>query len=181
MKRCKSITIFFRFLITFKCLNLLQKKKEIFYFRDLLMAAQNLVKSTCFKLRRLRPCLISSLQVWINNMRGCEMLKYTSIYRPLLDEEGTIHFCLSGTTIYLSIYLSLYIVGSMAGWRGNNPFLFIWNCHQAFTTQTTSGIYISYAFLKKMHLVFTSFTNSKKMSMLSRHFYGFGDFQIDGL
>ena len=121
------VLLFFLFLVYFQEFHSFKKLRKFCIFRDLSMAAQNLVKSTCFKLRRLRPCLISSLQVWINNMRGCEMLKYTSIYRPLLDEEGTIHFCLSGTTIYLSIYLSLYIVGSMAGWRGYNPFLFIWN------------------------------------------------------
>jgi len=61
------------------------KGKQIFTTRDLSLTAQNLVKSTCFKLRRLRPCLISSLDwgIW-------------------LDEEGTIHFCLSGTAIKLS-------------------------------------------------------------------------------
>eukprot|EP00088_Acartia_fossae_P069010 TRINITY_DN8898_c0_g1_i1.p1 TRINITY_DN8898_c0_g1~~TRINITY_DN8898_c0_g1_i1.p1 ORF type:complete len:322 (+),score=45.13 TRINITY_DN8898_c0_g1_i1:70-966(+) len=60
------------------------KGKQIVSTRDLAVTAQNLVKSTCFKLRRLRPCLISSLDwgIW-------------------LDEEGTIHFCLSGTALKL--------------------------------------------------------------------------------
>ncbi len=40
-----------------------KKIPKTFFFRDLGLAAQHLFSSMCFKLRKLRPCLVSSLQV----------------------------------------------------------------------------------------------------------------------